>query len=147
MPETRAEHEAHFKEIYTTWNHTVQGRPLHELVRLWQAEDQEACAIIDAFAGESETNYQMFRRVEGLIGDGSFFPGNHRDFKKLPQGLACTMCPAFHGIVKKEGGQLTVECEWPYQVQTVKMRLDPTREGGAVEIKGNCKSSFGISKL
>ena len=144
---TRVEHEAIWREKYAKWNIPVVGKPLHEQVKLWKEGDEAADKIIDEFLSKNLANKIAFREVEFMIDDGPFFPGNHPDFDKLPEGLACTMCPAFHGVVNKSDEELTVMCEWPEEVQRVSMRLDTKKDGGAVEQEGYCEHEYGISKI
>jgi hypothetical protein len=146
MTETRSEFEAKWKEKYAKWNTVVEGKSLHDLVKLWQQGDEQAGQVISAFVDINNENYRTFRDVANMVNEGSSFPGNHRDFKKLPEGIACTMCPAFYGVAGIFTDTMTVRCEWPNGVQSVQMKVDATKDGGAVELKGNCRNSFGISK-
>ncbi len=141
----RAEHEEKFKEIYSKWNLDVDGVPLHTLISKAQAGDEASTTKLDSFTGQSRENLKTYYEVSYKIGDGSFFPGNHRDFDQLPEGLACTMCPAFYGVVNSDPDNFEVRCEWPDRVQSVVMKLDKSKPGGALGKRGHCKTTFGIS--
>ena len=116
---------AKYEEMYSKWDTPVEGKPLHEWVALWMQHDEKASEVIGSFSDISEENYRTTREVERMVGDGSFFPGNHKDFKKLPKGLACTTCPAFYGVTEKKGDKLSVMCEWPNEVLHVQMQTNP----------------------
>ena len=77
---------------------------------------------------------------------GSFFSGNHPDFNKLPESLACRACPAFYGVLSTGSEDLKVACEWPDGLKHVSMRLNKNEEGGAVLLSGECRHEFGILK-
>lgn len=145
MAESREQHITRGRENIAAWKTHVGEYTLGKLVKLWHEGDKKATASVNKFADESDENHRLLRKVERLYGDGSFFPGNHRDFDKLPDELACTMCPAFHGVINKGDSEMTISCEWPDKVQEVRMKLENGAIGGAIEIKGNCRFGFGIS--
>lgn len=147
MSETREQRVAEYKEKYKMFNTSVEGKPLHAWIEAWEEDGGEAAAVIDRFCDLGDDNCRLVREVESLVDQGSYFPGNHKDFHKLPGYLACTICPAFHGVVKREGSVMTVECEWPRGLQWVKMELNRRIEGGAKVLEGDCKASgdYGIS--
>ena len=141
----REEFEAMMQRKFDKWNTKFEGRPLNEIARAWISRDPVAALAVDTFTKISDGHARMFRDVLAMISDGPYFPGNHKDFPRLPRGLACTMCPAFYGIAEQDGDIMTVKCEWPNGVDRVKMKIDPEKRGGAFELEGYCRWSYPIS--
>ena len=146
MVEDRNEHETMQSLKISEWKTDVGGESLGQLVTKWYRGNKKAEEKILRLMSQGDEMYQLIRRVESLFSDGPFFPGNHKDFDRLPEGLACTMCNAFSGIVKMENGFATIKCEWPDKKVTTRMRLDSKLPGGAVDLNGNCGYRYGIAK-
>jgi len=144
--QTRAEHEAKWQEKYAKWNTPISGKPAHDQVKAWLDGDKNASEVIDTFTDVSHDNWMLVMKVQSMVEDSSYFPGNHRDFSKLPMGLACTMCSAFHGVARVDGERMIIKCEWPDGDQQVRMALDASKVGGAEELDGDCRYEFGITK-